>query len=91
MEQEETPDEAWIEEDIRYIGSYPYGLDDADEILIYLPGAQRRDLPEGFLNWTWAFDVWDSEEEQSRNGEDRLTCYGLNNAAGDQGFVSIGG
>lgn len=91
MEQEETAEEEIIEDGIRYVGSYPYGLDDADEILIYLPGSQQQDLPEGFVNWTWAFDPWDTEDELSRNGEGKLTQYGLYNVSGEQGFVSIGG
>ena len=81
MEQEETEGEEVIEDGVRCIGSYPYGLDDADEILIYLPGSLRQDLPEGFVNWSTAFAPWDG---------DRLTCYGLYNVAGAQGFVEVG-
>lgn len=90
IEQEETEGEEVIEDGVRYIGSYPYGLDDADEVLIYLPGSQRQNLPEDFVNWTWAFDPWDTDDELSQNGEDELTCYGLYNVAGAQGFVEVG-
>lgn len=83
-------DETLDEDGTHWIVSYPYGLDDADEIFIYLPGAQRQDLPEGFVNWTRAFDPWDTEDELSREGTDKLLCYGLYNAAGDQGFVETG-
>ena len=90
IEQEETEGEETIEDGVRYVGSYPYGLDSADELLIYLPGSQRQDLPEGFVNWTRAFDPWDTEDELSQEGADRLTQYGLYNVAGEQGFVSVG-
>ncbi len=90
IEQEEAEGEEVIEDGVRYIGSYPYGLDNATEILIYLPGSQRQDLPEGFVNWTRAFAPWDAGDELSQNGEDKLTQYGLYNVAGEQGFVSVG-
>ena len=90
IEQDETEGEETIADGVRYIGSSPYGLDNADEILIYLPGSQRQDLPEDFVIWTWAFDPWDAGDELSQNGEDKLTQYGLYNVSGAQGFVSVG-
>ncbi len=90
IEQDETEGEETIADGVRYIGSSPYGLDNADEILIYLPGSQRQDLPEDFVIWTWAFDPWDAGDELSQNGEDKLTLYGLYNVSGAQGFVSVG-
>lgn len=89
IEQEETEGEETVTDGIRYIASSPYGLDDADEISIYLPGSQRQDLPEGFVNWTGAFDPWDTEDELSQEGTDKLTQYGLYNVSGGQGFVSV--
>ena len=89
-EEVEGEEEETFADGVRYIGSYPYGLDDADEVLIYLPGSQRQNLPEYFVNWTWAFAPWNTDDELSQNGEDELTCYGLYNVAGAQGFVEVG-
>lgn len=82
LEAEETEGEETFADGRRYVGSRPYGLDDADEILIYLPGSRRQDLPQAFVDWTWAFDPWDTDDE--------LTAYGLYNVAGEQGFVAVG-
>ena len=50
-----------------------YGLDGADEIEIYLPGAPIDQLPEEFLQWACSnYDRLEAEE----NG---LPCYGLYN------------
>lgn len=79
IQQEETDGEATIEDGVRYVGSVPYGLDDADEVLIYLPGTPKSDVPEGFVNWTaygWGED-------------DTLTGWGLYNVAADEGFLSV--
>lgn len=90
IEQDETEGEETIVDGVRYIVSRPYGLDGADEIFIYLPGSRRQNLPESFVNWTWAFDPWDTEDELSQEGTDKLTQYGLFNVFGEQGFVSVG-
>ena len=90
IEAEEVEGEETFADGVRYVGSYPYGLDGADEIQIYLPGSKRQDLPESFVSWTWAWDPWDTEDELSQNGEDELTRYGLYNVAGEQGFVEVG-
>ncbi|MBU5434949.1 hypothetical protein [Pseudoflavonifractor sp. MSJ-37] len=79
IQQEETDGEAVIEDGVRYVGSGPYGLDDADEILLYLPGTPKSDMPEGFASWTsygWGDD-------------DTLTGWGLYNVAADEGFLSM--
>ena len=64
----------------------------ADEILIYLPGSQRQDLPEDFVIWTWAFDPWDAGDELSQNGEDKLTQSAAGSSTGGaatSGTVSV--
>lgn len=40
-----------IEDDTRYIYTEPYGFDDADEFLIYLPGASLSAMTEECLSW----------------------------------------
>ena len=82
IQTERTPDqEEEIIDDIRYVYSGPYGLEGADEILIYLPGAKTADLPETFLEWAnlVLYDPSGMPEE--------MPCYGLYNVAEKTGFI----
>ncbi len=54
----------------------PYGLNDAEELLFYLPGAPVSDLPGKFMEWARG------------NGSALLPFYGLYNVNGRQGFSS---
>ena len=69
---------------MRYITSLPYGFDNANEFLLYLPGKSLHELPEAFLGWVqinlMAVDI--------RN-TDILESYGLYNVEGKQGFSSL--
>ena len=62
---------------IKVITSEPYGFDDADEFMLYLPGKSASELPAGFLDWS---------HESASSGV--LTGYGLYNVAGQQGFIA---
>lgn len=73
-----TPGEAHIEDEILWIYSELYGLDDVGEILIYLPNAPVDELPEEFKNWVY----WDLSSESG----DTLNFYGLYNVNGQQGY-----
>ncbi len=73
------PGKEEIRDGIKYIYSEPYGLDDAKELLFYLPGAPVKALPEGYLSWARGYG--DTIEET-------LPFYGLYNVGGDQGFSS---
>ena len=53
------------------------GLEDTEELLIYLPGAPTAELPEGFLGWVMGSD--DTAEEE-------LPFYGLYSEARLAGF-----
>ncbi len=46
-----TIGETYIEEGIQYIYTEPYGLENAKELYIYLPGKPISELPDGFLMW----------------------------------------
>jgi len=63
---------------VQVIVSGPYGFDDADEFIIYLPGKKVAELPEQFRDWV----------RYSINGADKLTFYGLYNVKGEMGFSS---
>lgn len=70
----------YYENNTRYIYSSPYGFDNANEFLIYLPGIRISDLPDGFVLWLYAFlDVRTTEI---------LPYYGIYNVGGEEGFVA---
>lgn len=56
-----------------------YGLDGAEDILIYLPGAPLAELPEEFRSWVGYYDLSDTAETE-------LPFYALNNEALQYGF-----
>ena len=66
---------------IRYCYESAYGLENAENILIYLPGAPLDELPEEFRSWIGYYDL-------SRTTETELPFYALNNEAQQQGFTS---
>jgi hypothetical protein len=78
LTQEGVVKEERIEDGVLIITSEPYGFDDADEFVIYLPGKKLSELPEAFLEWVQIFINADSD--------DTLTFYGLYNVGGEQGF-----
>lgn len=80
LDVEGTSGTVYYENDIRYIVSNPYGFDNADEFMIYLPGIAMSDLPEGFINWLYAFINVQTTEI--------LPCYGIYNVGGEEGFVA---
>lgn len=65
---------------VRYSYSVPYGLNDAQAILVYLPGAPLDELPEGYRSWI-TMNLTDTETTV-------LPFYGLYNEAQEQGFSS---
>ena len=78
LEQEGTEGEEYIEAGIKYIIAKPYGLDDADEVMLYLPGRYTYDLPEDFISWT---HIGEKGEPEIPDG-----VYGLYNVNGRYGF-----
>lgn len=79
LELEHDPGYEYYEDGTRYICSEPYGLDNADEFIIYAPGAPVAELPEAFVGWmSWIVDP---------NTTQTLPRYGIYNVNGQQGFV----
>lgn len=74
------PGDTYYDQDIRYIHSEPYGLDNADEFLIYFPGVKMTDLPEGFISWLGQSIYAQTTET--------LNCYGIYNVNAEEGFVA---
>ncbi len=82
LNQEGEVDTVYYEDGVRYILSEPYGMDEAGEFQIYLPGAPLAELPEGFLSWAFL------SQEIRENLPDGM--YGIYNVGGQEGFVGYG-
>ena len=63
--------EAWFEDGVRYIQSVPYGLEEADKVLICLPGTPTAELPRELLQWLGMPRAW------GRDFPLTLPCYAL--------------
>lgn len=73
----EEPEKEYIEDEIKYITSTPYGLDNAGEILIYLYGTPKEEIAEGFISWMPGCEMT----------TDTLDCYGIYNVNEETGFM----
>lgn len=72
-----------IIDSIKYIYSQPYGLYDADDILIYIPGISIKELPEEYRSWVGYNDLTNLSETE-------LPFYGIFNVKTGDGFSSYG-
>ncbi|MBQ1935524.1 MAG: hypothetical protein II351_01570 [Clostridia bacterium] len=70
----------WIEDQILYRASEPYGLEDGETFFLYTPKKATAELSEMFLSW-WPLRF---EKEQP----EALGCYGIENVEGGSGFFS---
>ena len=68
-----------IEDGIRFVLSKPYGLENATEVILYLPGMPVADLPEGFLIW--------SHLDEIDPGAEVIPYYAIWNEAEEAGFI----
>ncbi|MGN0482059.1 MAG: lysozyme inhibitor LprI family protein [Lachnospiraceae bacterium] len=76
---EKNVDEEEFIDGIRYHYSEPYGLDNANEIYIYLPGAPVSELPEEFKQWV-------SMTGMLEGAGGTTTTYGIYNVEAQDGF-----
>lgn len=74
-----TPDTEEIKDQALYCYTTAHGLEDAQEFLIYLPGAPLAQLPEEFRYWVGYYDLENAEETT-------LPFFGFYNEAQQQGF-----
>ena len=79
LDVEGTSGTVYYENDIKYIVSDPYGFDNADEFLIYLPGCPLEETSEEFLSWSFI-------NTQIRNTIP-TGVYGIYNVGGMEGFM----
>lgn len=77
---ENATGEEWIEEEIRYVASDPYGLEEGTEFILYLPDTPISEVPEEFLIW------WPYLFEHDADPFDTLSCYGILNVKMGYGF-----
>ena len=80
---EQEPDTEWIEDQILYVASTPYGLDGGTDFALYLPDTPVEALSEELRCWWpgWMYEV---------NGQkpETLQCYGLCDLEAETGFFS---
>lgn len=81
LNYEEKAGKEEIRDGVMYCYSTAYGLDDAEDILIYLPGAPLAYLPEEFRSWVGYYDLSYTEDTE-------LPFYALNNETQQFGFTS---
>ena len=74
-----VPDTEEIKNGQKYIYSTAYGLDEADEVIVYLPNTPVDGLPDGFVNWTSRLQPYD---------ENTIGYYGLYNVNEEEGFLT---
>ena len=81
IELREEPGIVKFGDGAKYISSGPYGMEDAEEFLFFLPGAPVSELPEEYMDWvTSAYGTIDTY----------LPFYGLYNVNTEEGFASRG-
>ena len=72
----------WIEDEIKYIASEPYGFESGKNFIFYLPKTPINNLPEEFLSW------WPYRYNQDTNTKSTLSTYGIRNTKTNYGFFS---
>lgn len=88
IKTEKTVGEEWIENDIRYVASEPFGLNDpidnkeCTEFIFYLPDTPVEQVPEEFLTW------WPYRYSQETYLKTTLSCYGILNVTTNYGFFT---
>ncbi len=72
-----------ITDGYRYTYVDPYGLENAEEFILYLPGRTiDEEVPEMFLSWVSIAWWWHTVPPRY------LPCYGLYNVSGEAGFCT---
>lgn len=79
LDMAREPEDEEIKEQVRYVYSIPYGMDNGEEFLLYLPGKPLQELPEEFRSWVGYYDL-------SGTSDTELPFYGVYNVQGGYGF-----
>ena len=72
-----TSQSVWYQNGVRYVGSYPYGLEDCTHFILYIPGTPASQLPDEMKSWL-----------HGAASSGTLNCYALYNTAMGYAFVS---
>ena len=86
IKTEKAVGEAWIEDEIRYVASGPFGLNDpvgnqeCTDYIFCLPDTPTDQVPEEFLSW------WPYRYTQDTDPKTTLSCYGILNVTTNYGF-----
>lgn len=76
----DSPNAQYIEDEVLYVNTEPYGMEVGREFYLFLPGAPLTALPEAFVGWVMA-------PNPDLRSSAYLPFYGLYNAEGQYGFV----
>ena len=68
-----------IKDGVLYCYGGAYGLEEAEDLYLYLPGSEIARLPEGYRSWVGYYDLESTEETA-------LPFYGLYNEKAEAGF-----
>ena len=78
---EKPEGESWVDENqVRYVASAPFGLEEGEEFILYLPQTPVKGLNEAFLSW------WPYRGEAEEEKPTQLGFYGLWNVKMGYGF-----
>ena len=81
VEQDEGQVPEAIEDGIRYVTAAPYGLEEAQTVVFFLPGTPVDRLPETFLIWSHLWEI-DPEAEE-------IPYYAIWSEKDESGFIAI--
>ena len=81
LELGQAEDESYIQDGVRYKAAGPYGLNGAEELRLYCPGAPTSELPAAFVEWISMPRAWSQEDIPAE-----LPFWGLYNVTQEQGF-----
>lgn len=73
-----------IADEMKFIYTDVYGLEDANDILFYMPGVKVSELPQDYQDWVY----WELYDYESGETADKLPFYGMYNEAQKEGFSS---
>lgn len=82
VSMDKADEEEYIEEDILYVSSEPYGMESGKKYILYLPETPLEGLSEEFLLW-WPGRFYSDGQERTVLG-----CYGLYNQQMGYGFFT---
>lgn len=78
-----TQKEAWIKDKIMYVPSSPYGIEDGEEFILYMPGTDKKNLPE-YIRDSWQLEGYMQQSKEAG----KIPCYILFNPATESEFYS---